>query len=429
MNQMDLMLQAEELARRRREQEALMTRGQASGDRARSGKGDILDAIGSWLDKRKADSAAPDLVSAESAYRQRYQQQLGQESSQYLDDMQGRPGDPVPADGVGPMRPEQAANPRQAVINAMTSQLPEMQGLGKAAFSQLGKQEKPEFIQAQDGSVLELPRLSGGTPRVAGKFNKPEAPKDKFGPIEVVGTDAQGRPIQGQRNLTTGKIDPIGNSGQTINIGGPVQQAQKQGFEAWAKEAVGTVKELSGLARSSVKMLSQLNQVEKLSDAGTFSGPTAGTAVWLGQLAKAGGVSISGDTLKRLQNSETFGNTAAELWLQTMNANGGSRGLVKEESERIAANLPALVQTPEGRKQIIAVMRQAAQQNIKDAQESNSQLSRALQSQDPSAFTFGLSSTMLPNTTPNEPAPGSTAGQPPGAMSLDDYLKKLRGGK
>ena len=39
--------------------------------------------------------------------------------------------------------------------------------------------------------------------------------------------------------------------------------------------------------------------------------------------------------------------------------------------ERIARSLPSLIQTPEGRAQIVAVMRQGAQQNIADAQRSS----------------------------------------------------------
>lgn len=418
MDDYDIVAQGLELEQKRKLVEALRAKvtGPASYD--------------TMFARMKADRLEKDLPSQTSEYQKRYSGQLRGEMENYLNTTEGRKGEvlndgtaaALMSDNVNPQLADPIkADPRKAVLDALTSRLPEMQAMGKAG---LKPRETKEHII--DNKLIRSDGLT--TPTVAGDYGTPKQ-KDKYGPIEVVGKDAQGRPIQGQRNLETGKIEPIGNSGQTINVGGPVIKGQNAGFEAWAKEAVNTVKEVSGMARSSVKMLGQLQQVEKLSDAGTFGGPTANTAVWLGQLFKAGGLPLSNDAAKRLSNSETFGNTAAELWLQTMNANGGSRGLVKEESERIAANLPALVQTPAGRKQMIAVMRQAAQQNVEDAQRANIELSNALQTQDPAKFTFGLTNVNLPNTMPMEPAPGSVAGQPPGAMSFDDYLKKLRGGR
>jgi hypothetical protein len=436
MDDTDLMTQAADLQRRRRVQEAMLARAEASSNRAASGDGDILDALLGWKTRRSAEASGGELTQLEQAHRQRYNQQLAKESESYLDLAQGRPGEVMTTDQADALlnrdeniqlQDEVKANPRQAVIRAMTSQLPEMQNLGKTAFSQLGKQEKPEFVQGHDGTLIELPATRGGTPRVAGNYGKPEKVEkaDSFGPLEVVGRDAKGNPIQGQKNLKTGKFEYApGGAGQTIHVNATTA-AQKQGLNEWSKIAAETVKDLTATARSSVKMLGQLAQVEKLSDSGTFNGPTANGAIWLGQLAKAAGVPVSADTSARLQNSETFGNTAADLWLQSMNANGGSRGLVKEESERIAANLPALLQTPQGRKQIVAVMRQAAQQNIEDAQRSNIEYANALQTQDPSKFTFGMINTTLPNTMPMEPAPGSAAGKDNGGVTnWKDYLKR-----
>lgn len=406
METFDPILQQEELLRKKAIVDAIQQQELAKRGRRSGLLGAALDYFGQDADAAKK----AEYEKASKDYSAAYSQNLGEQANTYIDAASGTPDKP--------------ANPREAIARAMTSRFPEMQSLGKSMISNLGK---PQEIKQHviDGKLVES--IPGQTPRVAGDYATPK-PKDNYGPIEVVGKDAQGRPIQGQRNLQTGKIEPIGNSGQTINVSN-TNNAQKAGLGEWAKLAGDTVKELSTAARGSVKVLNQLNQVEKLSDTGTFGGPTAATAVWLGQLAKAGGVPMSGDTLKKLQNSETFDNTAAELWLQTMNANGGSRGLVKEESERIAANLPALVQTPQGRKQIIAVMRQAAEQNIADAQAASSQYSEALQTDNPSKFTFGLSNTMLPNASPLDAAPGSVAGQPPGVMSLDEYLKKMRGGK
>ena len=427
MDELDVIGESAELQRRRKLQETLLRRAEESQQRASSGQGNILDALSGWKNRRAAERQNVELAQLEQANRSRYGQQLATEADNYLDASQGRPGSAPPGDGVGPTDPGQVANPRAAVIQAMTSRLPEMQALGKSAFGQLGAQEKPNYMNI-DGTLVEVPKTSGGQGRNAGNFAKPEKPGDKFGPmVTIKGPD--GKPVMGQWNEKDGQFHPKGAGGQTINVSA-TNAAQKAGLGEWSTIAAKTVGELSANARSAVNLLGQLTQAEKLSQAGTFGGPTAQTAVWLGQLARGAGIPMSKETSSKLQNSETFGNTAAELWLQTMNSNGGSRGLVKEESERIAANLPSLIQTPEGRAQMVAVMRQKAQQNIEDAQQANMQYGDALRTQDPAKFTFGLMNTTIPNTMPNGAAPGSVAGQPAGeVMTLEDYLKKHRGGK
>jgi len=444
MTEFDVITQQDELARRRKLLNAMQGQSMESPIVGNTGVGQALAKLATAyvLGKKQKEASAD-----ETANRAAYGQQLGGEVNAYMDRSQGRAGD-IMDDGqaaalmqndVAPQLAEPvAANPREALVRAMTSKFPEMQALGKAGMGQLGKQtvDPMEFLKLGDFSPESrvAAALSGKFGGLQGKRDvrtvndqlvdvAPTQPqpvgdfRDTFKPPTTLG----GAVVQEQ--VGTGKVGQVVARPPVTNVSNNVSvQGQKAGFDEWAKLAAKTVGDLSEQARGSNKMLGQLNQLEALSDSGTMNGPLANPAVWLGELASSAGVPVTKETAARLQNSETFGNTAAELWLASMNANGGSRGLVKEESERIARNLPSLLQTPEGRKQVIAVMRQGAKQTVADARTSQQEFGTALQSQNPAAFTYGLSNTQLPNTTPLQPAAGSVAPGAGGVRNWKDYL-------
>jgi len=194
------------------------------------------------------------------------------------------------------------------------------------------------------------------------------------------------------------------------NVGNTVVKGQNAGIEAWSKGAADTVKELADSARQSVKLKSQLNQLEALTTGGTPAGPMADAAVFLAGLAKQAGMPVDA---AKLGNAHAFNSVATQAWAALMAQNGGARGLVKEESEKLANSLPSLLQSPQGRQQIIATMRQVADQNIADAKMANAQYSKALQTGNLEEFTYGLSSTIEPQSPATPAAPGSVApGQP-----------------
>jgi hypothetical protein len=231
----------------------------------------------------------------------------------------------------------------------------------------------------------------------------------------------------GQKNKLTGQLDMVDKAPKTnISVSAnPVIHGVKAGMEAWSKKAADTVTDMADSARQSVKMLSQLNQMEALTKGGTVAGPLADAAMFVSGLAAQAGMKVDSATLA---NSAAFNSVATQAWAALMQQNGGARGLVKEESEKLAQSLPALTQTPQGRAQIVATLRQAAQQNIADAKQASAEYSKALQADRPELFTFGLSATQLPQSAPTGAAPGSVSqgtkpGQadwlPPGFRILD----------
>lgn len=229
-------------------------------------------------------------------------------------------------------------------------------------------------------------------------------------------------------NASTNQLKKLDNAPKvTVNNKTSVlQQGQKAGFEAWSKSAAETVGDLTKGARAATNVLSRMNQLEALTNAGTVAGPAAAPMVFMEGLANQLGVKVD---KARLSNSQTFESEATRAWAEMMQAMGGARGLVKEESEKIASSLPALTQTPEGRKQIIALIRQQSQQTIADAAKASKEYGSALNSQNPEAFTFGLSATQNPQSAPQGIAPGATAPGPGSVLSLDQYLKQKGAGR
>lgn len=458
--------EAQSVARRRKMLEAMM----AQSRQPLVGRSGPAQAIAQMLTGVLLDRQQGQVDQQDADGRVKYGTELGNETNQYLERMTGKPGEQMsPGQVDALMNQDQApqladpvaANPREAIVRAMTSQKPELRALGKAGMAEYSKslvkkEPVPEKfghtpqVFIRNGKVVSAMLGDGGTVKeLEGYEPTPEFAATNDGavwdkrqgtktggyvgqtwtPPGVVGRDADGKPLIGQVESGSGKVSPLDKADRSIKIDSRSVTnlpGQKQGFEEWSKLAAKTVTELSEQARNSVNVIGQINQLDELNKKGVMQGPLANPAVWLGQIAKSAGVTLSPQDQARLQNSETFGNTAAELWLATMNANGGSRGLVKEESERIANNLPALIQSPEGRAQIMAVMRKGAEQRISDARTAQREYGKALSTQNTEDFTFGLGAAQLPNTAPMPAsvAPSAQPGAAPGVMTLEQYLKK-----
>lgn len=213
-NELDLIGQQEDLQRRKAIVDALITQQSMPGQSLR-------DLTGTWFGRNLPADAQRQIEAyrADSqAYRQREQQQLGTELNDFTSRMNGAParapvslglneqtGQPAPA--YGPTLPAQAPNPREAVIRAMTSQLPEMQAMGKAAMSTMGK--APEYTAHVIGNQLVLTDKAGNV-KEGGTYNK----ADWVDENKVI----NGVDTIGQRNKQTNEWHARGPAGTTVNL-------------------------------------------------------------------------------------------------------------------------------------------------------------------------------------------------------------------
>lgn len=239
-------------ARRRKLLDALMAQSQGAPLVGASGPSQaILKMLSGYL-LNKRDS---ELTAQDKAGRAAYGERLGTETNDYLTRMQGKPGDQMTAQQVDAlMNRDQAPqladpvapNPREAIVRAMTSQMPEMQALGKAGMGELAKNaaapkglSQAEILKLNDFSPQsrvaaamsgdisgltgdrrvqavngQLVDVSGsGAPAPLGDY------RDRHGPVGQVGIGPDQKPIIGQPNLATGEVKFAPGSGVTVNTG------------------------------------------------------------------------------------------------------------------------------------------------------------------------------------------------------------------
>lgn len=437
----DYQAEQDQIAQRQRVADMLMKMSQGSMPQGQMA-GRVYVAP-SWLQtlapvaQAYAGTRAQDQVAGDKRkFASDYNQALAQGVQGYMKQRMGTPSMPVgpapvpgsenpsledPPDQVQQMTAAVPGDPRGAAVRAITSGLPALAQIGVKDMENLAKNE----LTAKD--LLSIPGATVGSRVNAATSMDPRRlaadpklqtvneqvfafPEGGGAPNRVLNAqDTYGMPVDIRGDLyqtqgNTGKLVKMDNAAK-VTVGGPtvsVDAGSKAGFEAWAKKAVETVDTLSAGARASARSLTALKTIENSTDAGVYQGPLANFGVKIGQLASAMGMKVDAN---KLANSETTNSEVVRLWADMMQANGGARGLVKEESEKMMESLPQLAQTPEGRRQIIRVMRMKAEQDIEVAKQANAELAAALQSTDSSKFTFGLGMTMLPSPA-MDPKPG-----------------------
>jgi hypothetical protein len=327
---------------------------------------------------------------------------------------------------------------RDAILKAIGSGHPVMQQLGMSYLTSMQKDTLTAKDLLPHAAPSAIPGMvKHGTAGFKAKKEIKEIGGVAYDPdtLEVVKLGEAYDPkkvitINGdtyQVNPSTNKLEKMDNAPK-VHVGvSPttvMNHGQKKLSEAWAASAVKTVEEMSAKARAANEMLGLLNEMEQLTQAGTHAGPMADAASFMAGLAQQAGIKVDAN---KLANSQTFASEGTRAWAALMQSMGGARGLVKEESEKIASSLPSLLQTPQGRAQIMAVMRRAAQQQVADAALANQQLGEAMNSDDPTKFSFGLKGAQLPMTAPVTATPGGSAQSPGGVLTLEQYIQSRKG--
>lgn len=195
----------------------------------------------------------------EKEARARYQQSLRDGLTGYFDRRDGRPGEvmndqqaeALMRDDVAPTLAEPVkADPRQAVIEALSSQHPILQQLGAQDLGRMGpKQLDPRFIKEHEGQFYDL---SSGTPKLLGGA--------AYGPTETIGGDLYQRSPSGKLV----KLDNAPKISTTIN-NAPTNAGAKAYLEAVGKgigpggEGRKDAEAARTSLRSSVEALTALN--------------------------------------------------------------------------------------------------------------------------------------------------------------------------
>jgi len=216
-----------------------------------------------------------------AASTDRYQKGLAEAMTNYMDTKQGRveemPNHGPMQDGSamqGTMQQQTVnADPRKAMVEALSSQYKPLQTIGMADMAAAGKADKtmsqkdwlslsgydkksqvaaamaddPTLLRGEGKSHVINGQLvreeSDGSAKPTGDFG------DEFENLGVVGTGPDGKPIMGQRDKRSGKISYAPGGGTTINV-----DAGGKGAGAFAKGAAeATVKKIEASAEAAKK--------------------------------------------------------------------------------------------------------------------------------------------------------------------------------
>jgi len=212
-----------------------------------------------------ADKGLKENDAQQADLTQRYGAGLAEAAQKYMQTREGTPERVMQGQeslaGVLQMYPAVAPNPRQAMVDAMTSQFKPLQDIGKADFA--AKVTRPEGMTQKERLAL----AANYSPESVLEFDRTQdsgvlkgKDKDQWeAPARFEGAD--GRPFTGQRNKTTGEVKALG-SGQTINVDTKgastlakgVADLQVKGLAEGRDQAIGA-RDLYGVLQNAKQLL------------------------------------------------------------------------------------------------------------------------------------------------------------------------------
>ena len=201
-----------------------------------------------------------------------------------------------------------------------------------------------------------------------------------------------------------------------------VHNAVNMGDNALMKKLGESTAELINNARTGKQQAQQMqftaNRLEELNNKGVFSGPTANVATTIGAFAQTLGVPVDRSKLGR---SEEYNAILAQQVAKVLTAgNGVGRSMTDEDRKRFEQQFPQLVSTPQGRRQIIGMLRNSASQDMRYANQVEANLRKNYPE---AARLWDVAPTNIGFPTPVN-AGGSGPGNP---IPLDQYLKNFGG--
>lgn len=301
-----------------------------------------------------ANKMQGDLKQDQQELSNRYKQDLVSGMEKYIDTSQGT--EPIKANIPGMfgmedrsevIAPGTKADPKKAMLEALASNHPVLQQLGMSQLAAMGKKEglsKKDLLSlsgfdakskiaaalAGDESLL-IPetkehvvnnQIVSGIPGQAGSYKPVGDFRDTFQAPGQVAVGAEGKPIFGQTEKTTGKVTfaPAGTN-VTVDTGAKAGQAfAKQLGEKRADILTKSYEK----AQEASNSLQALNAAAEDFDKGIKSGAPAEIALGLSKWGKALGL---GEADPAIANTEAFRANMAQQVLSSVKALGSGTGI------------------------------------------------------------------------------------------------------
>ena len=390
-----------------------------------------MAVLGKMLEGYVANKRQDALKDERTALSQRYGEELKSGMEQYYKTMQGyevpSPSTAPGADGTLQMV-KVPGDRKKAIFDALASNHPVLRDL---AIQQLKEEGKNQLTPKDLLSIATPESVLANTANPA--TWKPKRELKAFAPGEVLldssGNYATPGNPSGQQpfDLKTigGDLYQVSATGYKKLDNAPkvtVHNAVNMGDNALMKKLGESTAELINNARTGKQQAQQMlftaNRLEALNNKGVFSGPTANVATTIGAFAQTLGVPVDRSKLGR---SEAYNAILAQQVAKVLTAgNGVGRSMTDEDRKRFEQQFPQLVSTPQGRRQIIGMLRNSAAQDMQYA----NQVEANLRKNYPEAARLWD----VAPTNVGFPTPANAGGQGPGnPIPLDQYLKNFGG--
>lgn len=439
-------LQLQELARRQQMVEAMQSSalkplelGPAAG--GVQPKMNILSALAPMLQALMANKMGANLQAERTAMADRYQSDLRSGMEDFMNTSQGQtkafdmPAGVGPeaaaagADAPVPFVPGQSTvqtpgggtevtpgDPRKAMLDAIASNHPVLQQMGMSQLAQMTKAKEGVGVKdllpyVQPSAIPDL--LSQGV----GGFKPKREVKETGGTFYDVGGD-EPKPLGGQSfgqpvairgdlyqtDARTGKLVKLDNAAKTtVNVGGPVIQGENAFMKGIGEDTSKLVNSARTAKQAGQQMIHVAGQLEALDAKGVFSGPTANAATVVSSFAQTLGVPVDSEKLAR---SEAYQATLAAQVAKVLTSGSVGRTMTDEDRKKFEQQFPQLVNSPQGRQQIIGMLRSAGTTDIQYSDQVQQNLERE----------FPEAARLFKIAPSNTPYPvGGPAGQPAGA--------------
>jgi hypothetical protein len=242
------------------------------------------------------------------------------------------------------------ADPRRAIVEAMTSDYGQLQKVGAADFAQLGKStagltqkdylsltgfdprsrvaaamnSDPNLLQPENKTHVvnnRLVRESGDSSNVMGDFS------DTYNPVGQIGVGSDGKPIMGQTEKRTGKAAFAPGAGATVNV-----DTGKKGAEAMGVEGAQLVMKNLGEGAAAAKKAQQGYEIFR--NANTLMGDVkggSGANLILGAKKIAQQLGVTMDP--SITSTEQVGAALGQAVLDNAKALGTGNGFTDKDRE------------------------------------------------------------------------------------------------
>lgn len=310
----DVFAEQEALKRRRALLDAMQAQNLNQPIVGDTGLGQALAKLGTAAILKRGQARADD----ESVVnKERYNQELAGALQQYLNKREGTAG--TPANEMGDEAvPGTPADKRGAILQAMTSRFPELQGIGKAEFGLLGKQSgyKEHVI---DGRLVRSPE-DGGKPSVVGDF------ADQYSePYSIPSSNGN---ILVRKNLRTQKVEPI-DSGTKVTTNVDARPGAKFG-EKLGEEKAKLIAKSREDAVAAAKAIEALENADIDVQNGIKTGAAANVQLGIAKWAKALGL---GEADPQIANTEAFRANMARETLNLVKGLGAGTAISNADRE------------------------------------------------------------------------------------------------